>query len=141
MRARGVRVGLWGLLFLLPLGAVARDAIQWLEAMAEAMERTHYRGTFVYVHDGRMEAMEVVHRAADGPEGEARRLLALSGAAREVISDDSGVTCILPDAQAVMVDTDMPRTALADLSGGDSTVTVIASGSGQPMHCRSSSSF
>ncbi|HEB99271.1 MAG TPA: hypothetical protein ENJ05_07180 [Thiotrichales bacterium] len=119
MRRLGARIGLWGLLLLLPLAALARDAIQWLEAMAEAMERTHYRGTFVYAHDGRMEAMEVVHRAADGPEGEARRLFALSGAAREVISDDAGVTCILPDAQAVMVDTDMPRTPLADLGGSD----------------------
>jgi sigma-E factor negative regulatory protein RseB len=52
--------------------------------------------------------MRIIHRGGD--EGERERLVALSGAAREVIRDSERVTCILPDSQTVVVAKSRPRT-------------------------------
>lgn len=83
------------------------DARDWLRQMSEASQGLNYRGTFVYVHEGRLEAMRIIHRA--GEDGEHERLIALTGDAREVIRDDKQVTCILPKSKAVMVDRSVPR--------------------------------
>lgn len=109
------RTLLLSLLFgLLVTGVPARaddSAQRLLREMTEAVQRTSFRGTFVYVHDGQMEALQLVHRV-DG-DGERERLLALTGAAREILRDADGVTCILPDSRAVMVDRNFPRTPLS----------------------------
>lgn len=87
--------------------AADEDAREWLREMSEASQELNYRGTFVYLHQGRMEAMRVIHRAADG--GEQERLVALTGEAREVIRDKQRVTCILPKSKSVMVGRSLPR--------------------------------
>lgn len=87
--------------------ATAEDARDWLREMSAAGQELNYRGTFVYLHQGRMEAMRVIHRAAEG--GEHERLVALTGEAREVIRDRQRVTCILPKSKSVMVGRSLPR--------------------------------
>ena len=54
-----------------------------------------------------MQSMRIIHRSVD--DGERERLVALSGAAREVIRDTERVTCILPDRQSVVVAKSRPR--------------------------------
>jgi len=89
------------------LNAETDDPRVWLEQMSQAMQRLNYDGTFVYLHDGMLEAMRVIHRADDA--GEHERLIALTGVPREVLRDNSTVTCILPDQKSVMVDKSLPR--------------------------------
>jgi sigma-E factor negative regulatory protein RseB len=83
------------------------DPRTWLEAMSQAMQSLNYDGTFVYLHDGKLETMRVIHRADQ--DGERERLIALTGVPREVLRDDNSVTCILPDQKTVMVDKSLPR--------------------------------
>ncbi|MFN2308770.1 MAG: MucB/RseB C-terminal domain-containing protein [Gammaproteobacteria bacterium] len=83
------------------------DARDWLRQMSQASQGLNYRGTFVYLHEGRLEAMRIIHRA--DADGEQERLFALTGAAREVLRDNQQVTCILPRHKAVMVDRSLPR--------------------------------
>jgi sigma-E factor negative regulatory protein RseB len=74
----------------------------WLDRLAHAMQTLSYRGDFVYQHDGKLEAMRIVHAGGDGNERE--RLVHLNGTAREVVRDHGRVTCIFPDRRAVMVE-------------------------------------
>ena len=76
-------------------------ARQWLDAMSEALQNLDYEGTFVYLHDGKLEAMRIIHQR-DG-EDEKERLVSLTGSAREVIRDNQSVTCIMPDSKSVML--------------------------------------
>lgn len=89
------------------LAVAADDVRDWLRQMSQASQNLNYRGIFVYQHNGQLEAMQLIHRAADGAEQE--RLVALTGEAREVIRDQERVTCILPKSKAVMVDKSIPR--------------------------------
>lgn len=96
-------------LCLTATAAVAQeDARDWLRQMSTASQELNYRGTFVYLHQGRLEAMRIIHRASDDA-GEQERLVALTGDAREVIRDQDRVTCILPRSKAVMVGRSLPR--------------------------------
>ena len=72
-----------------------------LERMAQASRTLDYVGTFVYRSGSTMQSMKIVHRA--DADGSRERLVALSGAAREVIREGRRVTCILPDDRAVVV--------------------------------------
>jgi sigma-E factor negative regulatory protein RseB len=99
-------------LLLLLLAAVVPahaeiPARQWLDAMSKALQNLDYDGTFVYLHDGKLEAMRIIHQR--GSEGEKERLVSLTGSAREVIRDNQSVTCILPDSKSVMVGRSRPR--------------------------------
>lgn len=78
-----------------------QDARQWLEQMSVALKTLNYDGTFVYLHDDKMEAMRILHRQDES--GERERLFSLTGSAREVLRDDKVVTCIMPDSKSVMV--------------------------------------
>lgn len=82
-------------------GETSDDAQLSLERMARAAQTLNYDGTFVYRNGATMQSMRIIHRSAS--EGERERLVALSGAAREVIRDRERVTCILPDRQSVVV--------------------------------------
>lgn len=83
------------------------EARGWLEKMSHAAQTLNYDGVFVYLHDGRLEAMRIVHRR-DG-RGERERLLSLNGTAREVIRDNHSIACILPDSKSVVVDKSRPK--------------------------------
>jgi sigma-E factor negative regulatory protein RseB len=82
-------------------------ARQWLEDMSRALQNLDYEGTFVYLHNGKLEAMRIIHQR-DG-EDEKERLISLTGSAREVIRDNQSVTCIMPDSKSVMVGRSRPR--------------------------------
>ena len=69
--------------------------------MVEASRTLDYIGTFVYRNGSTIQSMKIIHRA--DPEGGKDRLVALSGAAREVIRDGERVTCILPDDRTVVI--------------------------------------
>jgi sigma-E factor negative regulatory protein RseB len=84
------------------------SARQWLERMSMASQTLNYTGTFVYQHQGRLEAMHIVHAMSD--DGERERLISLSGPRREVLRDNQVVTCILGDLQSVHVNKSRPRT-------------------------------
>ncbi len=84
-----------------PLGATEQDVHGWLHKMTEAARTLNYEGTFVYRHQEGVEAVSIVHRYAHGREQE--RIVHLNGAPREVLRDEDGVTCILPDDHSVVV--------------------------------------
>lgn len=83
------------------------SARHWLDEMSSALESLNYDGTFVYLHDNKMETMRIVHRVDAG--GLRERLVSLTGSAREVLRDDKAVTCIMPDNRSVMVGQSRPR--------------------------------
>jgi len=82
--------------------AVAGDDTRlWLGDMSSALQTLNYDGTFVYLHDDKLEAMRIIHRF-DG-HGEHERLVSLTGSPREVIRNHETVTCIMADKKSVMV--------------------------------------
>lgn len=88
-------------------GDARGDPQQRLDRMAKAAQTLNYDGTFVYRNGATIQSMRIIHRF--GAEGERERLVALSGAAREVLRDRERVTCILPDSQSVVVAKSRPR--------------------------------
>jgi sigma-E factor negative regulatory protein RseB len=90
-----------------------KSARQWLDSMSSALQTLNYDGTFVYLHDGKLEAMRIVHQAGAG--GERERLMSLTGSAREVLRDDKVVTCIMQDNKSVMVGQSRPRQPFPDV--------------------------
>jgi len=106
------RVG-GSLVFFLLISAAAAgsefsgEARAWLEKMSHATQTLNYDGIFVYLHDGSLEAMHIVHRSDD--RGEREHLLSLNGAAREVVRDNHSIACILPDSKSVVVDKSRPK--------------------------------
>lgn len=101
----------------LAAAAPEADARHWLERVATATRSLNYEGTFVYRHQGNLEAMRIVHKA-DG-DGEMERLYSLSGAAREIVRDGEKVTCILPDDRSVMADRRQLSNPLSGVVPGD----------------------
>lgn len=88
-------------------GTTSDDPQQSLDRMVRAGQTLSYDGTFVYRNGATMQSMRIIHRS--GADGERERLVALSGAAREVLRDRERVTCILPDRQSVVVAKSRPR--------------------------------
>ncbi|MEE8117953.1 MAG: sigma-E factor regulatory protein RseB domain-containing protein, partial [Gammaproteobacteria bacterium] len=68
-----------------------KDPAYWLDRMSTALRELNYQGTFVYLHDQKLEAMEIVHRV--DADGERERLFSLNGAAREIVRDRDEVKC------------------------------------------------
>lgn len=87
--------------------AAQESASEWLDEMSSALQTLDYDGNFVYLHDGRLEAMRIIHQVTKG--GQRERLVSLSGSAREVLRDDKSVTCIKSDNKSVMVGKSRPR--------------------------------
>jgi sigma-E factor negative regulatory protein RseB len=103
-----VRVALW--FWLIGSGVAAagddrdggRDPQEWLERMTVAMSQMTYQGTFVYLQGDEVVTMRITHVADES--GVRERLVALSGAPREVLRDASGVRWVLGDGHAVLQD-------------------------------------
>jgi len=83
------------------------NARHWLDQMSIALQSLNYDGTFVYLHDGKLETMRIVHQT--GEHGEMERLVSLTGSPREVLRDDRAVTCIMADSKSVTVGQRRPR--------------------------------
>lgn len=91
-----------------PVAQAANDAAEWIQRMSRAMEEMTYEGTFVYMHNGEVEAMHVVHEFDQ--HGVRERLSSLNGEARVIIRDSDHVTCIWPGSKSVIVSKSQPRT-------------------------------
>ena len=78
------------------------DPRQWLERMTAAMSQMSYQGTFVYVQGDEVVTMRITHVADDA--GVRERLVAMSGAPREVLRDSSGVRWVLGDDHSILRD-------------------------------------
>lgn len=90
---------IWLALLLLPLSTTAASPEQiapWLEKMRNAVQQD-YDGEMVYLRDGRITSLGVVHRM--GPNGPSDRLFALDGAPRELVRDINRVSCKLAPGQ------------------------------------------
>ena len=103
-------IGLASLVTLSLAEVAAADvgARGWIEKMSIAMQDLDYNGTFVYLHDGDIESMQIFHRKKDGVEHE--RLVSLNGEAREIIRNADDVVCIWPGSKSVIVTKAKPRT-------------------------------
>lgn len=88
------------LVLLLVAGVVYADS-NWLSRASKAVRTTDYRGTLVYLRDGKMDTLRVVHRHREGSERE--RLISLTGEPREIIRHNGEVNCILPEKRVVLV--------------------------------------
>jgi len=89
------------------------DVVTVLSAMSNAMQTLNYEGTFVHIQNGNAELMHVLH--ASGADGESERMRSLNGEAREIIRNNSLVTCIWPGSDDVIVNKSKPRTLLKPL--------------------------
>ena len=77
------------------------EALDYLNKMGEALRSLNYQGTLVYMHNGQVETMQLIHKKDDS--GETERLVHMSGEAREVVRKGDTVTCYMPDSQSVVV--------------------------------------
>lgn len=98
------------LLLSLPVLASATElgeVQKLLKKMQHAAHMQNYDGTFVYSQaESRLSAMRIVHSA--DKKGERERLVSLDSVGREVIRNTHNVICILPDRNAVVVETGRP---------------------------------
>ena len=103
-RQRNLSRLLAGLLIssLVTAPAIADSAMQWVQKMSDAMRNLNYQGDFVYLHNNRLEGMQISHYK--DLSGEKERLISLNGEAREVIRDNQNLTCIWPSSRKVIVD-------------------------------------
>jgi len=96
-------------LVIMPLLVSAdQDAKFWLNKMSAAVESLNYEGTFVFMHDEKVETMRITH-GVDYQHGIKERLVSLNGEAREVIRDEGVLTCIWPDSHFVVVEKSRAR--------------------------------
>jgi sigma-E factor negative regulatory protein RseB len=66
---------------------------EWLRRMGKSLRDADFQGSFIYQHDGRIDALRIFHQ---GAPRERERLISLTGERSEVIRDDREVICILP---------------------------------------------
>ncbi len=95
-----MRSGLLLLLLSLPASLLADEALERLEGMSSAARNLNYTGTFVYLSDGRLQGMRILHDV-DAQGRERERLIALSGPRLELIRHDEEVTRIAPQPAEV----------------------------------------
>lgn len=103
-KTRSLRSSLASLLLLMPaLGAaVEPDPKALLDGMVRSFRELNYDISFVYIRDGKIEPMRLIHSLDEGRERE--RLVHLNGQPREVIREDDTITAYLAGAQPVMLD-------------------------------------
>lgn len=92
--------GLLLLLLALPATLSAEEAREYLQQMSSAARGLNYAGTFVYLNEGRLQGMRILHDVdAQGLERE--RITALSGPSLDLIRHDEEVTRIAPQPAEV----------------------------------------
>lgn len=89
------------LIFIVATCGAQAEGDDWLTKASQAVRTSNYRGVLVYLREGEMDTLRIVHRYQDGNERE--RLVSLSGEPREIIRDNGVVTCVLPNKQVVLV--------------------------------------
>jgi sigma-E factor negative regulatory protein RseB len=110
---RGLRKAFQALLCIMTLAAFAMPASaaddapkkvpinELLARMNHALGTLSYEGTFIYLHDHKMQAMHVIRRADE--QGGRERLTSLTGPLREVVRGHKTIQCILPDKRLVVM--------------------------------------
>lgn len=88
-------------LFCSTVSATEQSALEFLSRMQTAVQKLNYHGTLVYLQDGQVQSMRIVHKIDE--DGEYERIVNLNGELREVIRINDVVSCTLPDSQAVTV--------------------------------------
>lgn len=92
-------------LYLFSVASVVHAATQQVQDMLSQMQTAlrdlNYYGILVYLENGNVQTMRVIHKA--GKDGESERLISLNGVAREVIRRGDVVTCYMPDKKEVTV--------------------------------------
>lgn len=84
------------LLLLWPSSLWAADAaIDWLRQMSDSSRMQNYRATFVYIHSGQVETLQLAHGYDAGVESEL--LTSLSGPQRRVVRNGDSILCLFPD--------------------------------------------
>jgi sigma-E factor negative regulatory protein RseB len=73
------------------LFAQDNPALQLLARMSSAVRTTDYQGSFIFEHNGQIDALRLFH-AGGTPERE--RLVSMSGARSEIVRDDASFTCL-----------------------------------------------
>lgn len=73
-----------------------------LERMATALRTLNYEGTLVYLHDNRLETLNLLHRVEQGQVQE--RLISLTGPVRAVTQIHDRVMCVLPDGHPISIE-------------------------------------
>jgi len=101
------------------VSAESESLQQLLSKMNQTLERGNYEGTFVFMHDGNVETMSIVHGYSE--KGVREKLVSLTGDAREVIRDQDVLTCIWPREKLVVIETasathGLPSTLPTDLN-------------------------
>jgi sigma-E factor negative regulatory protein RseB len=74
-------------------------ATAWLQKLVTANRTLNYEGEMVYLQDGHMSTVGIVHHS--GPDGVQERLVALDGAPREVVRGLKRLSCKLAPGEAV----------------------------------------
>lgn len=92
-----------------------------LERMSAAMSQMTYQGTFVYVQGNDVETMRITH--VSDKHGVRERLVALSGAPREMLRDSSGLRWVLADDNSVFQDPGFSLSFFPDLPVDQSGLT------------------
>ena len=95
------------------------DPANLVREMSIALKTLNYEGRFVHVQGGNITSMHIIH--ASDSHGELERLSSLDGEAREVIRNNSLVTCIWPGTQSVVVSKSKPRDLLPKLDANLTT--------------------
>jgi len=92
------------------LAETSVDPTALIRAMSKALSTLNYEGVFVHSQQGILESMHILHANSNGNEHE--RMLSLNGEAREIIRNNSLVTCIWPNSQSVIVSKSKKREIL-----------------------------
>lgn len=67
--------------------------------MSTAVRSLDYQGSFIYEHDGRIDALRIFHAG----EGRGReRLISMSGPRSELVRDGSSITCVQSGAPTIL---------------------------------------
>ena len=82
-------------------GSSERSINELLGRASQAVREENYRGILVYLREGQLDTLRVIHRMSDGLEQE--RLVSLTGQPREVIRRGGVVTSILPNNEVVLI--------------------------------------
>lgn len=92
----------------------ARDEPQdWLARMAQATA-VEYRGVLVYIHDGRVESMQIAR--VMGPNGPREHVVSLSGERREVVREGNELRCVTGGGATTVVNSVRPSALTIDPS-------------------------
>ncbi len=102
--------------------AADQATLDVLLRMQTASQNINYHGTLVFLQNGQVQSMRVVHKA--DKTGRFERLINLNGVAREVVRKDDLVICYMPDSKEVMVSRQKLKgnvNVLTQLAGNDFT--------------------